>query len=112
MRAAFAIPALAGVLIATGCAPTLQRPERNFTVEPPKAWTGAETLPESGAEGDWWAYFGDAGLDQAVQRAFEHNYDLRAAAAACRSRAGAGSDRGRGRIAGRRPLGKPRPRTA
>ena len=80
MRAAFAIPALAGVLIATGCAPTLQRPERNFTVEPPKAWTGAETLPESGTEGDWWVYFGDAGLDQAIQRAFEHNHDLRAAA--------------------------------
>jgi NodT family efflux transporter outer membrane factor (OMF) lipoprotein len=66
--------------MAAGCARSLQRPERNFTVEAPQAWTGAPTLPETGAQGDWWAYFGDAGLDQAVQRALERNHDLRAAA--------------------------------
>ena len=80
MRALFVIALLATVLSGAGCGRSLQRPERNFTVEAPRAWTGAATLPESGAQGDWWAYFGDAGLDQAIQRALQRNHDLRAAA--------------------------------
>jgi len=80
LRAAFAISLLAVACAAAGCGRSLQRPERNLTVDAPQAWTGAVTLPESGAEGDWWAYFGDAGLDQAMQRALERNYDLIAAA--------------------------------
>jgi NodT family efflux transporter outer membrane factor (OMF) lipoprotein len=79
LKANFTVSVLAVVLSAAGCGRG-QRPERNFTVEAPQAWTGAATLPESGAEGDWWAYFGDAGLDQAIQRAFERNQDLKAAA--------------------------------
>ncbi len=80
MRAVFGTTLLIAALTAAGCSRTLQRPTRNFTVEAPQAWTGAPTLPESSPDGDWWAYFGDDGLDQAIQRAFEHNHDLRAAA--------------------------------
>jgi NodT family efflux transporter outer membrane factor (OMF) lipoprotein len=70
---------VASGLTAAGCHSS-QRPERNFTVEAPQAWTGAATLPASSNEVDWWAYFADAGLDQAIQRALERNYDLKAAA--------------------------------
>ncbi|MEX2300335.1 MAG: efflux transporter outer membrane subunit [Bryobacterales bacterium] len=80
MKFALTIPLLAVTLTAAGCGRALQRPERDLTVDPPQAWTGAATLPETGAEGDWWAYFGDNGLDQAVQRALTRNHDLRAAA--------------------------------
>jgi NodT family efflux transporter outer membrane factor (OMF) lipoprotein len=80
LKSTFSICLLAVTLAAAGCGRSLQRPERNFTVEAPQAWTGADTLPETGVEGDWWAYFGDDGLDKAVQRALTRNHDLRAAA--------------------------------
>ncbi len=80
MKSALTISLAAVVLTAAGCTRSLQRPERNFTVETPQAWTAADTLPETGAEGDWWAYFGDDGLDKAVQKALTRNHDLRAAA--------------------------------
>jgi NodT family efflux transporter outer membrane factor (OMF) lipoprotein len=80
LKSAFVVSVFALVLIAGGCGRALQRPDRNFTIETPQAWTGAATLPETGVEGDWWAYFGDNGLDQAVQRALTRNHDLKAAA--------------------------------
>ncbi len=67
------------VLIA-GCSRPLQRPERTFTVAPPKVWQGGETIPSDDGV-DWWAYFGDRGLDNALTRALTFNQDLRAAAA-------------------------------
>ena len=77
LRALFVLGSL--VLI-SGCSRPLQRPERTFTVAAPKVWQGGATLPLS--EGtDWWAYFGDGGLDNAVTRALTFNHDLRAAAA-------------------------------
>ena len=71
---------LSSLVLISGCSRPLQRPERTFTVAPPKAWQSSETLP-SGEEVDWWAYFGDRGLDNAVTRALTFNQDLRAAAA-------------------------------
>ena len=71
---------LSSLVLISGCSRPLQRPERTFTVAPPKVWQSSETLP-SGDEVDWWAYFGDRGLDNAVTRALTFNQDLRAAAA-------------------------------
>ncbi len=71
---------LSSLVLISGCSRSLQRPERTFTVAPPKVWQGGETLPSSKGT-DWWAYFGDGGLDHAVTRALTFNHDLRAAAA-------------------------------
>jgi outer membrane protein, multidrug efflux system len=70
----------------TGCSQSLSRPDRTFLVQPPTDWaarTSAEpfTLPADSPDGDWWAYFGDAGLDRAVDEALERNRNLTAAAA-------------------------------
>ena len=71
---------LISLVLISACSRPLQRPERSLTVAPPKVWQSGETLPSS--EGtDWWAYFGDRGLDNAVTRALTFNHDLRAAAA-------------------------------
>ncbi len=77
MRLFFCL-ALAAVL--AGCAQTVDRPDRAFTVEAPQAWSAApdQTVP---VRGDWWEYFTDPGLDKAIHEALERNKDLAAAAA-------------------------------
>ncbi|MDA0206033.1 MAG: efflux transporter outer membrane subunit [Acidobacteria bacterium] len=70
------------ILAAAGCAAKLDQPVRSFTVEPPTAWAAAPAAVEPViADVDWWAYFGDAGLDGAISEALTHNKDLTAAAA-------------------------------
>lgn len=81
MRVKWLIPLLAVAFAGAGCTRSLQRPDRNFTVEPPSAWTAAPTLPEATSEVDWWAYFGDPELDQAIARALQRNHDLQVASA-------------------------------
>lgn len=68
------------ILAVVGCAPQIERPDHGFTVETPQTWTAAE-LPATSPDGDWWIYFEDEGLDQAIRSALEHNHDLRAASA-------------------------------
>ena len=63
-----------------GCSQSISRPDHGFTVETPRQWTAAE-LPETSPDGDWWAYFGDPGLDKAISAALTYNHDLRAASA-------------------------------
>lgn len=80
MRAAI-VTAL--ILSAAGCAAKIDQPARSFAVEPPAAWSaapGAAVEPAAG-DVDWWAYFGDTGLDSAISEALTHNKDLTAAAA-------------------------------
>lgn len=70
------------ILAATGCAAKIDQPARSFTVEPPASWSAAPSAAEPvAADVDWWAYFGDAGLDGAITEALTHNKDLTAAAA-------------------------------
>ncbi len=76
---AYAIPAAAAVLF-LGCSKPIQRPARQFTVEAPRAWKSA-AVEAAAADTDWWAYFGDRGLDLAIGEALTRNSDLRAAAA-------------------------------
>ncbi len=66
-------------LLLLGCAKTIERPDRAFTVEAPQTWTSASE--PAAAEHDWWEYFTDPGLDKAVNEALERNQDLVAAAA-------------------------------
>ena len=55
-------------------------PVHEFPVPVPEAWHGADTdAPISGS--DWWAYFGDAGLDTVIRQALDCSQSLRAAAA-------------------------------
>ncbi len=73
-----------GILVAAvalaGCSKPIDRPARAFTVEAPLAWKGGE-VSDSANDADWWAYFGDRGLDLVISEALTKNYDLRAAAA-------------------------------
>lgn len=79
MRAAL-VTAL--ILTAAGCAAKIDQPARSFAVEPPTTWSAATAPVEPvAADVDWWAYFGDAGLDGAISEALTHNKDLTAAAA-------------------------------
>ena len=71
---------LCAVIALTGCARSLDRPQRTFTVEAPQAWKGGEVSSEE-PQGDWWAYFTDSGLDQAIRQSLERNQDLVAASA-------------------------------
>ena len=64
----------------SGCSKPIQRPVRAFTVEAPLAWRAGEVAAsDSGV--DWWAYFGDRGLDLVISAALTKNHDLRAAVA-------------------------------
>ncbi len=79
MRAAVVV---AAILAAAGCAAKIDQPARSFTIEPPTTWSAAPPSVEPVvADVDWWAYFGDAGLDGAISEALTHNKDLTAAAA-------------------------------
>jgi len=66
-------------VFATGCSQSMSRPDRSLTVQAPKQWTAPE-LPDADPSGDWWAYFADAKLDQAVTEALLRNKSLTAAA--------------------------------
>ena len=66
--------------VTAGCNRSLQRPTRASIVKVPDTWTGGEAIPAAG-QVDWWASFGDEGLDGVVSRVLERNQDLRAAAA-------------------------------
>jgi NodT family efflux transporter outer membrane factor (OMF) lipoprotein len=68
------------LLAAAGCSQSTSRPDRAFTVQAPAVWTAPE-LPKSNPSGDWWAYFLDSKLDEAVSEALLHNKSLTAAAA-------------------------------
>ena len=67
-------------LLAAGCSQSLSRPDHALTVQAPQQWS-APTMPDADPSGDWWAYFGDAMLDDAVSDALLHNKSLTAAAA-------------------------------
>ena len=68
------------VLLWSGCAQTLDRPQHNLDVSAPATWSAPAALPDA-PDGDWWAYFGDAGLDETIGTALERNNNLEAAAA-------------------------------
>ena len=70
------------ILVASGCAAKVDQPARSFSVEPPTTWSAAPaSVEQATADVDWWAYFGDAGLDGAIRESLTHNKDLTAAAA-------------------------------
>ena len=72
--------AVAAAVLLSGCAKPIARPARQFAVEAPRAWRGGEAGPSASGV-DWWAYFGDSGLDRVIREALTKNADLRAAAA-------------------------------
>ena len=78
MRYRGILPAAAVLFL--GCSQSVPRPARQFTVEAPRAWKGG-AVDAAAADVDWWAYFGDSGLDLAIGEALTKNSDLRAAAA-------------------------------
>lgn len=63
-----------------GCSQSMSRPDRALAVQAPQQWSAAQ-LPDADPSGDWWAYFGDAKLDTAVNESLLHNKSLTAAAA-------------------------------
>ena len=70
------------ILVAAGCAAKVDQPARSFSVEAPSTWSAAPaSVEQATADVDWWAYFGDAGLDGAIRESLTHNKDLTAAAA-------------------------------
>ncbi len=73
---------LAALLAACASTPPSEQP--SLELDTPEAWS-TPTLPDrqlDDVSSDWWTTFGDAELDTIVAEALEHNYDLRAAAAA------------------------------
>jgi len=74
------LAAIAAALIALpACTRKFEPPARALTVEAPRNWSASEASPGVMQE-DWWAAFGDRGLDQAISEAMTRNHDLRAAA--------------------------------
>ncbi len=80
------LSALAVSLAACATAPV---EEPALDLDPPADWTTPAEQgepPEEATTGDplnaWWTSYGDPNLDAAVGKALEHNYDLKAAAAA------------------------------
>ncbi len=71
--------ALVLTVVLAGCARSLDRPARTFLVEAPQAWKGGDVTADE-PQGDWWEYFTDPGLDQAIRHSLERNKDLTAAA--------------------------------
>jgi NodT family efflux transporter outer membrane factor (OMF) lipoprotein len=51
-----------------------------MAVAAPQQWSAGE-LPDGPPQSQWWAYFGDAGLDKAISTTLTHNKNLAAAAA-------------------------------
>ena len=96
------VAAMSGTWLATaliaGCAPALRAPPASSRIEPPIAWreqpvssgSTASALPPSSAtsasasasaavaelRAPWWRDFGDAALDELVERALAHNNDV------------------------------------
>lgn len=71
---------IAALAFAVGCvkAPPVDNPE--LPVQPPDVWATSDAVGE-GIPTEWWASFGDPGLDAVVVEALDNNYDLAAAAA-------------------------------
>ncbi len=63
------------------CASTPPPAESEALVEIPGSWS-VDSEPTSPLSGPWWESFADADLDRIISEALEHNFDLRAAAAA------------------------------
>jgi outer membrane protein, multidrug efflux system len=90
------IAAMSGTWLATaliaGCAPALRAPPESSRIEPPTAWreqpvssaspasapspSSAASTPATELRAQWWRDFGDAALDELVERALAHNNDL------------------------------------
>lgn len=82
--------ALAAAVLLAGCAPALRAPPDASRIEPPATWreqpvstqsSASAPLPAASAAAatlrpQWWRDFGDAVLDDLVQRALDHNNDL------------------------------------
>ena len=68
------------VLLGVGCARYAPKPLSGASPTPPPQWISG-TLAESTPGADWWAYFQDERLAQAIQTALENSHDLQAAAA-------------------------------
>jgi NodT family efflux transporter outer membrane factor (OMF) lipoprotein len=75
-----AVSALIALALA-GCAATVPPPPES-TLQTPAAWRTAAGTAQGGAvERQWWQAFGDPALTALVNRALEHNGDLRVARA-------------------------------
>jgi NodT family efflux transporter outer membrane factor (OMF) lipoprotein len=72
------LPAIAGLLLLSGCA-TLPAPDTANVVAQPPAWS--EPAQAGAVQAGWLATFNDAVLVQLVDESLAHNHDLRAAAA-------------------------------
>jgi multidrug efflux system outer membrane protein len=79
-RPGLAVAALTALALA-GCAATVPPPPSS-TLQTPAAWRTAAGPAQGGAvEQQWWQAFGDPALTALVNRALEHNGDLRVARA-------------------------------
>lgn len=79
------LPWIAVAAVAMGaCSKPVPIPVHDLQVPVPQQWRAAETTARADSE-NWWEYFGDAGLDAAIEQALECSNDLRAAAARIRA---------------------------
>ncbi len=79
--------ALAWVAVAAACgacSKPVPLPVHQLQVPVPQQWHAAETT-DAADSADWWEYFGDPGLDAAIEEALACSDDLRAAAARIRA---------------------------
>lgn len=65
------------------CSKPVPIPVHDLRVPVPQQWDAAETTATTDSA-DWWEYFGDPGLNAAIEQALECSDDLRAAAARIR----------------------------
>ncbi len=78
MRITVAVAAAAA--LAAACSRPVSLPERQLQVPVPESWSGA-VADRAQPASDWWAYFGDPGLDAAVRSALDCSRTLRSALA-------------------------------
>lgn len=79
------LPWVAAAAAAMGaCSKPVPIPVHDLQVPVPQQWRAAETTTSTDSA-NWWEYFGDPGLDAAIEQALECSDDLRAAAARIRA---------------------------
>ena len=70
-------PWIAAVAVLSACSKPVPIPVHDLRVPVPEEWRAAETSAPATSE-SWWKYFGDPGLDAAIEQALTCSEDLRA----------------------------------
>ena len=81
-----ALPWIAAVAVLGACSKPVPIPVHDLRVPVPQQWHAAETAAPAPSE-TWWKYFGDPGLDAAIEQALACSEDLRAVSTRIRAAA-------------------------